>query len=228
MFKNLFILLFITFLFTQCTEEISPTDTFIGREYFPVKVGNYWIYEVSEIRVSNNKYDSLKYQLREIIDTVYTNAMNEQTYRVKFSRKRSNDLTWKDDSLLVLNKSNSDVRRTHNNVNVVKLVFPVKSGRHWNANGFNTRENEEYYYSQVNQPFVLNNITYDTTVTVVQAEPNEIILDDRTEVYAYQVGMIYKNHTVYEYAQSSNTTDKTRVVKGYKRVLKLKTFYSAE
>jgi hypothetical protein len=230
MFKNLFFWLLITLLFSQCSEDIKPTDAAIGREYYPVKVGNYWIYDVVETRVSNNKYDSLKYQIRELIDTVYRNAANEITYRVKYSRKKNSDPDWTNDSLLMLNKSLSDVRRTQNNFKTISLIFPVQEGKQWKPNAFNTRDVEDYYYTGVNQPFVLNNVTYDSTITVVQGEPDLTVLDDRKEVYAYKTGLIYKNHTVYEYAQIApgNIPDPTRVAKGFKRVLKLKSFYSAE
>ena len=231
MLKNLFLSLLITLLFTRCSEEVSPTDATIGREYYPVKVGNYWIYDVVETRVSNNKYDSTKYQIRELIDTVFRNAANELTYRVVLSRKKSSDLNWTNDSLFSLNKSVGDVRRTQNNTKVINLLFPVQEGKQWNPNAFNTREADDInFYKGVNQPFVLNNITYDSTVTVVQGEPNNTVLDDRQEVYAYKVGLIYRNHTVYEYAQipPENVPDPSRVAKGYKRILKLNTFYSAD
>ena len=230
MLKNLLFGIALLVFFSRCSEEVTTTDATIGREYYPVKIGNYWIYDVSETRVSNNQYDSVKYQVRELVDTVFKNAANELTYRIVMSRKNSTDANWSNDSLVLVNKSLSDVRRTHNNFKKIILLFPVQEGKQWDTNAFNILDADDFSYSNVNRPFVLNNVTYDSTVTVVQGEPNEVELDDRTEVYAYNVGMIYKNFTFYEYAQSPSqgVPDQTRVARGFRRILKLNTFYRAD
>ena len=228
MLKNLLFGIAIILFFTRCSEEIQTTDAAIGREYYPVKVGNYWIYDVVETKVSNNQYDSVKYQVRELVDTVFRNAENELTYQIVMSRKNSTDVNWGKDSLVLINKSLSDVRRTHNNFKKISLLFPVQEGKQWDTNAFNSLDSDDFSYSNVNQPFVLNYVTYDSTVTVVQGEPNEVVLDDRTEVYAYNVGMIYKNFTVYEYAQSQGIPDQSRVARGLQRIFKLNTFYAAD
>lgn len=228
MFRKLLFSFAAVVIFCRCSEDIKTTDANIGREYFPIKVGNYWVYDVTETKVFNNQYDSTKYQVRELVDTVFKDAANELTYRVVLSRKKSTDVNWGNDSLVLINKSLSDVRRTHNNIKQVKLVFPIKEGKQWDANAYNVLDTDDYSYAEINLPFVLNKVTYDSTVTVVQGEPNEVILDNRKEVYAYQVGMIYKNFTVFEYAQSQGVPDQNRVAKGFRRILKLNSFHKAE
>lgn len=230
MLKNLLLGLTVVLLFTRCSEEISTTEAEIGREYYPVKVGNYWIYDVTETKVINNQYDSTKYQVRELVDTVFQNGANELTYRVIRSRRNNTNANWANDSLVLINKSLSDVRRTHNNFKTISLVFPVKEGKFWDTNAFNILDADDYAYASVNQPFTLNNKMYDSTVTVVQGEPDLVTLDDRREVYAYKVGLVYKNFTVYEYAQRlpENIPDPTRVARGLQRIYKLNTFYATD
>ncbi|GEO03643.1 hypothetical protein AAE02nite_13070 [Adhaeribacter aerolatus] len=228
MLRNLLLGLSVIFCFARCSEEVTTTDAEIGREYYPIKIGNYWIYDVVETRVSNNKYDSTKYQVRERVDTVFRNAADELTYQLVLSRKNRADANWGNDSLVLVNKSLSDVLRTHNNFKTIKLLFPVQEGKQWDTNAFNILDADDFSYARVNQPFVLHNITYDSTVTVVQGEPNEVMLDDRTEVYAYNIGLIYKNFTVYEYVQTQGVSDKNKVARGLRRVFKLNTFHAAE
>jgi len=231
MLKNLLLGLTVVLLFTRCSEEvIRTTEAEIGREYYPIKVGNYWIYDVTETKVINNQYDSTKYQVRELVESIFQNAANEQTYRVIRSRRNNADASWGNDTLVSINKSSTNVRRTQNNFITISLVFPVSEGKYWDTNAFNILDADDYAYAAVNQPFTLNNIRYDSTVTVVQGEPDLVTLDDRREVYAYKVGLVYKKFTLYEYAQKApeNFPDPTRVARGLQRVYKLNTFYAAD
>ncbi len=50
--KNIFNLIFIAFLivFSACSDNgTSPDDTADAGDYFPMKIGNYWIYEYTEL-----------------------------------------------------------------------------------------------------------------------------------------------------------------------------------
>ena len=227
MLKNAVILFLIGILFTRCTEEVKPVDIEIGLAYYPVEIGNYWIYDVSETKVNNNEYDSTHYQVREYVDTVFTNQASEKTYKIIKSRRTSANQPWSSDSLVLINKFSAHIRRNQDNVKLVSFVFPVLEGEIWNANAFNIHGENLYRYQFQGKSFALNGLVYDTTVTVVQGERDDIILDDRQEVYAYNTGLIYKKFLFYEYLQENGSLNKTKIAKGVKRIMKLNTFYAA-
>lgn len=227
MFRNFVFTLMLIGLFTQCTEAVKPAEIDSGQQYYPLAVDNYWIYDVTETIVDHDDFDSVKFQIREIIDTVYTNLAGEKTYKIIRSRRSDLSKPWEEDSLVLVNTSWSDVRRSKNNIKTVSLVFPVNEGKEWNANAFNTQGEQAYRYRRVKRPFVLHGLTYDSTATIVQGEADDVVLDNREEVYAYNIGLIYKKFLVYEYFQENGTLDKTKVARGYKQVMKLNSFRAA-
>jgi hypothetical protein len=194
--KNLVFLLLLACSLCQCT-EVSNLGDDIGRQYFPVQVGNYWIYEVSEATFTNQLLqepgDSIIYQVRERVDTVFRDQTGELTYLLIRSRRTHPGQAWGGDSVVTINKSLSDLRYTRDNLTTVKLVFPLAGNKKWNGNAFNSRDPEEYYFVQVGQPFILDDSTYNNTVRVVQVwNENLLELQDRQEVYALGIGLLYK------------------------------------
>lgn len=194
--KNLFFLFLLACGLWQCTEVKDLGDD-IDRQYYPVEVGNYWIYEVSETTFTNQflrePTDSITYQVRERVDTVFRNQAGELTYKVIRSKRANASQSWGSDSIVTIQRSLSDLRYTRDNVKKVKLIFPLTENKKWNANAFNNLEPEEYSLSQVGQPFSLDDTVYTSTVRVVQAlNENLVELDDRQEVFALGVGLIYK------------------------------------
>lgn len=196
MSKNLIILLVLACGLWQCT-EVSELRDEIDREYFPVKVGNYWIYDVSETTFSNQfvqeAADSVTYQVRERVDTVFRDQTGELTYKLIRSRRNNASQPWGSDSIVTIQKSMLDLRYTRDNLKTVRMVFPVRENKAWNGNAFNFRDPEEFTYTQVGQAFTLGDTTYQNTLHVVQDYSDNLVeLDDRHEVYALGVGMVYK------------------------------------
>ena len=226
MLKNFLVLLLLGFIVFGCKSENDKlTDLEIGRNYYPLKKGNYWIYDVTETTVRNNIYDSVKYQVRETVDTVYRNLENEDTYHIIRARRQNASAAWLNDSVFTANKSGTNVRLTHNNYKVVKLIFPVMEGKGWDANAFNTLEENQYYFRDIGQAYALRDTTYSNTLTVVQGEPNEVTLDDRYEIYAYGIGLVHKRFIVYEYFQNQGIIDNTRVTKGTRKEMSLISYH---
>jgi hypothetical protein len=231
MFKNLIMLLLACGLW-QCT-EVSEIGDDIGREYYPVKVGNYWIYDVSETTLNNqflkDAPDSITYQVRERVDTIFKDQTGELAFRVIRSTRLQDTQPWGNDSILTIHKSLSDLRYTRDNVKTVKLVFPPRENKTWNGNAFNYRDAEEYSFAQVGQPFTLGDTTYANTVRVIQGmTENMVTLDDRQEVYALGVGLVYKRTIDYSFEGcKSEKCDDVRpgfVIYGRRIHQKLRTF----
>jgi hypothetical protein len=79
------------------------------------------------------------------------------------------------------------------NNRVIKLVFAPDETDEWNMNAYNTLEELECYYSNINQPYTLGWNTFASTVTVEQEEFNSFIDSRRKyEVYAKGIGMVHK------------------------------------
>lgn len=238
MFKRYLIALLVSFLFGSCTEEVAPDTAALGLKYYPIQTGDYWIYQVTETRYKNQfasqADDSIRYWVRERVDTVFKDLTNEDTYKITRSRRNTAAEEWGTDSVFVVNKSGTDVRVTQNNVRVVKFIFPVMNGKKWNAHIFNPpsavdNKPEELFYSFVGkgQTFLLNGTTYSNTVRVIQINnENAIERQERFEVYGYGVGRIYKQVLSYNYCsdpdrQNGCEVGQQFIITGLKRVEKL-------
>ncbi len=207
--KSLKIYILLIFSFCGCKETILEIDPAAnGSSYYPLAVGDFRQYSVTDIRFRDNIGDTSRYELREVVDTSFTDQTNTLSYKIIRSVRPNQHSAWREDSVFVVTKSLSNVTETKDNTRRVKLVFPIKNGKTWTADAFNANQvnNEEdgkerYSFSEVGTPFTIGGNTYGETVTVIQGRPtkNLINLDNRKEVYALGIGMVYRlfNKAIY-------------------------------
>lgn len=200
-----------------CTETHEPDPEEIGHNYYPLNVGDFRVYDVVQVQYRDNKViDSAVFQFRELVDTVFVNQTGEETFKIIRSKRPDSSEVWTDDSVIVVNKSATDLRVTKiNNRKVVKLIFPVKEGKSWNANAFNDLGEEIHYYRNVSKPYTLDGKDYPKTLTVVEAENvNNIEKDSREEVYAATIGLVSRKSEKLTYCNNPGV-QKCEVNTGY-------------
>jgi hypothetical protein len=84
---------------------------------------------------------------------------------------------------------------TEENERRQKLTFPVRIGRAWDINVYNTVPELSVAYTEVDVPWAVNGLSFDSVAHVMQTVPaNQVIRRDFEERYAKGVGMIYKRH----------------------------------
>jgi hypothetical protein len=81
------------------------------------------------------------------------------------------------------------------------LTFPLKEKGRWDGNVFNILDERLYQAVQVNKPFSLGNNDFVQSVTVIQSDnDDEIIMTDlRKEVYAKDIGLVFKEMKILKY-----------------------------
>ncbi len=190
--------------FISCKKK-EYTAPYFGYDYFPNNVGHYVIYECDSIVVNPYKatvprLDTFKYQIKEVIDSIYNNNQGQPTQRiVRYKRADSltNTLPWS--SILVPEKVwtgtllSNMATRLEDNYNYIKLVFPMSANEIWNGNALNTIGTWNYQYSALNTPATVNGHTFDSTLTVMQQNYSSFFqYQYYYEQYATGVGLIYK------------------------------------
>lgn len=211
----------------SCEQKYAEPDPMAaGYSYYPLAVGDYRVYNVTNIDYRFNVGDTTRFQLRERVDTVFTDQTNTETYKIIRSIRPNENSSWTDDSVFVVTKQSSMVLLTKDNTKYVKLVFPVKNGAFWLGDAYNSRleqsyepnpkvrsdyykSKEPYTYTNVGDPFTIGDQNYTNTVTVVQGTPTEtwIGMDNRKEVYAQEVGMVYRLFTRIIYCNKQESKD---------------------
>ncbi|HNQ67269.1 MAG TPA: hypothetical protein PKN32_02740 [Bacteroidales bacterium] len=200
MFKWLiYILLIFTIFVLSCENENNNNySVFTGKEYFPLITGNSLIYKVTEITIDkpSEVYDTSIYYLKEITDIALLDNENDTAYRIeRYTKKTLND-NWIIHSVWSAKITENTAEKVEENYRYVKIRFPVKTGYSWNGNIFNECESQEYRTSSVNSFYQIGDFAFDSCLTVVHDSSFSLIHKDLAyEVYAYRIGLIYKEQT---------------------------------
>jgi hypothetical protein len=221
-------------VFGCTTSENKPRDT----AYFPLKVGSSWIYDVEETTIlraacTDDGVTISKYELRMVVADSFPNTENGFTYLLhRFKRSKSTD-EWTELDTWTSKLSGTKIVNNESNINFVKLVIPIADNVVWNGNQFNNKlelnglNEDEYKATLTGQPYTNSlALTFSKTVSIVQNDQQKNLLyrDSRLEVYAFDVGLVYKESYLLNYFDKAELpcygTNKTQKGTIYKQSLK--------
>jgi hypothetical protein len=181
-------------LFYSCKHEtIDPVD--VGYGYYPSNIGHWVLYDVDSIYYDGfthtvNKY---KFKINEKVESTFYDNQNRLTQRLERYKQSTDSTNWFLKDVWVSNLTSTSAEKVEENVRFIKLVFPVNSSQIWNGNALNSQGEMDYEYDNIFQPFTVNGVTYDSTVTVIQnIDSNLIYVKYMVEVYAKNIGLIYR------------------------------------
>lgn len=184
------------FVLSQCTKDSSGKIE-IGYDYFPYKVGTWHLYEVDSIYWDDftGLMHEFKFYILEVVESEFYDAENKKAYRLERYYKYSDTSSWQLKDVWFFNIYPSMVQKVEENIRYIKLVFPIREGIRWDGNAMNNLKSEFYSYSHVNKPYIINSLVFDSTVKVLHSNQSNLIEDNiRYEIYAKNIGMIYKFH----------------------------------
>ena len=187
---------------TSCkNEKLDPSRSVLGYEYFPLATGQWTEYQVDSI-VHLDIDDAFEldtairyysYQVREVVDTPFTDAENEQAFVILRYRRDNDSLPWSFSGLWTAKVTSVSAQRVEDNIRFVRMKFPIKSGDTWNGNAYNFFPMEEYTYEDLYVPGQWGSLYFDSTVTVLQNEfVSNINRVYKKEIYAAGTGLVFK------------------------------------
>ncbi|MDH5367139.1 MAG: hypothetical protein OEW67_09145 [Cyclobacteriaceae bacterium] len=191
--KIVYIAILISFLSGCNSESISPNkEIYLGLDYFPLEVGRFIEYNVDQTLYDLFGETTSQFQVKTVIsDSFEVNGYT--TYVInKFIRISENE-QWQIDAVWSANILDNKLVLQQGNVNHAKLIFPIKEGKTWDGNTYNTIDEDMYEMRNVNLSYTIDTITFPETVTVIQHENLDLLVetDYRVEVFAKDVGLIY-------------------------------------
>lgn len=169
--------------------------------YTPEQVGHYCIYDVTTIQHDHavGKHDTLHYQLKEKIESVFTDAEGRPSLRIERSRKTAGG-SWYVTDIWYATRTTTRYEKVEEDERFIRLAFPVREGVKWNGNAYNQREEWKYAIADVDVPRNIGGLDFSQTALVKQRdELNFVQRQLSTEVYAKNVGLVskyYKNLTI--------------------------------
>lgn len=192
------------FAFLSCEERESPITDF-GQDYQPLRVGLFWVYEVSEtIIFGEGDAEENEYFIRDLIEYSYINAEGEEVFVVKRERSDDQEFWLGEGNYSLLVRRNTLVKQFENQI-TVPLVFPPDVGRTWDAMTYNA-SSTDMYEIDFSGNVTIGEQTFQRSVRVLQEEEDDEITfrNNRYEVYVRGVGLVEQFQEVFTYCSRND------------------------
>jgi hypothetical protein len=186
------------------TDPIMPLSPTLGQSYFYLVEDKFREYDVHEIRFHGvDLSDTFSYQLREEVKAPFINDIGD-TSHVIFRYVRASPLeNWSLDSTWTARVNQDYAISVENNKSLVKMLYPTIVGETWDGNAFNTDDIDQYEIISFDEFFSLPNslISFEKAMQIIQniEDDSVTVRDNRREVFADSVGLVYKEYEVYKY-----------------------------
>jgi hypothetical protein len=221
------LLVAICFVALFSCKKSTKSNTDATRNYFPLKFGKYVTYAVDSIYY----IDTIRYEIRSQMKYAVTDTFTDKkklNYIMNVYTRPYDGAIWQSNSVIIIQSTANSLLLTQDQNQYVKLMFPITNGFSWPGNQFvQTQDpakayfqNWDYTYNSMNLPYFNGIVNFDNTVTVNEDDEssNYLYVDSQVaayrtyakEVYAYNVGMIYKELTHW-----THNADTTRFKNGY-------------
>lgn len=204
---------------------IGPQDS----DFLPLQKGLYWIYDVDETQYSElNGEQHFTYEMKVQVTDSFPNSGGTITYVLQVLRKAEAADNFEYQDTWSARVEASEVIVNEGNIPYVKLSFPLTKGKKWNGNAYNSLGGDEscgndstpcdiYEIESINEPYEGNGLSFTQTVNVLQNNNQDVIVEKnvRKEIYARNVGLVYKESTVLEYCTVGSCVGQQQIDSGF-------------
>lgn len=226
-------------LLLACDRAEQPLLEMKGANYFPLRVGSFFIYDVDSVSILFKVETKYKFQMKHTVSDSFKNAMGGYTYVITRQKRESETKPWRAAPTWQARTTEREGILIEGNVPYVKLVFPISSGVTWNGNSLNSVKGKESCGDQLS----FNCDTYETTVlydgytlasgisfpkavkVVEQDSPDLISLHDvRYSIYARDIGLVERQVVYLNYCSQPSCLGKGEINEGVRFHLSLKEY----
>jgi hypothetical protein len=208
-------------------DEGEPVEKGNGEAYFPLRTGLYQIYSVDEtIYTEFNPPEELSYELKtEVVDS-FPNAEGGFTYVIYRSTRDSESDPWEFQETWSARINISQVVLSEGNVPFIRILLPVYTDKIWDGNELNILDEDLYEITEAGSSYQLEDgpIFSNCLVIVQENALNFLKRDEREEVYAKDVGLIYKKSIVLNYCDETDCFGQSIINDGVEYVQVLKEY----
>ena len=216
--KKFLVTIFIcTIFFFSCTKTDTISSSVNSINYYPVSSGKVWIYRLDSTNIPafGTSLVTSSYHLKDSVGSSFTDNTNRESWIVyRFITDTLEQNPWQSLSSYYITPTANNVEVVDDdNLRFIKLATPVSEGFTWQGNSYiDTRsattpyqylDGWNYTYKNVDSPYTTLAGTIDSSVTVFQQDETSPEgpfdpqfyqqRDYSVEVYANDVGLIYKN-----------------------------------
>jgi hypothetical protein len=209
MIKRIFFVYCFSVLLLGCSSSDAPQIS--DQSYFPLRVGNFWIYQINEtdiIRLTcNGKGETQSsYQLKELVSDSTKNTEGSYTYSIHRYIRPDSTKPWTDLDTRTSRTNNNQVIVNESNIPYVKFTFPLVEKAVWNINSYNNQEITYDTLKNLRQAYTLANGKKIQNTFTARRDNGEFIISHvkEVEVYASTIGLIYKESKELNYFNNAS------------------------
>lgn len=210
--------LFMLFAISASCTSTEPNPVPVVTDYLPLRKGAWQIYTVDSVVVNQNTEVLYTYELKtEVIDS-FPASDKGITYVIQRSKRVTSSSPWTSLESWSARASAFQAVVNEGNISYVKIAGPLGNGKTWNGNAFNILGGNEkclegdsytcdrYTIGSFAKQYETPGKKFESTLTVIQNDNQDIIvsLDKRSEIYAKQTGLIYREITRLNYCTEAN------------------------
>ena len=205
-------LYFVLLIIIISCKPIAYEETNFFYNYYPLQINQVKEFFVTNIVHNSFGKDTTTYFLKEIITDYNINMEGDTVYRVERYWKVDSSLSYEIKDVWTSKKNLSAGYLNEENITYTKLIFPLSLNIYWNGNAFNNLGYQEYSIESLNIPFQLNNVIFDSSLTVIQNYKSNLLeFENSKEIYAIGIGLIYKEDVQVEI----NSGNLSNIIQGY-------------
>lgn len=198
------ILFSLILIFTACENTtVAPNQEILGLQFFPLEFQKTVRFTVEEINYNNDgTIDTSRYILEDDwTDSVaYENGVKLEGYRYIINRNGQREVL----STVTKSRTPNFAKLKLGNSEEVKLSFPISEDKSWNGKP-EEFERDDFMFFKAFQSYELPDSTFENTVQVIQEDNQDSIsnYDQRIEVYAANIGLIYRISSQLEFCRDT-------------------------
>ena len=178
----------------SCSSSGDPAPSLAGADYFPLEIGRFTEYSVTETEYSVNSAPVTRtYEVRqEIVDTI-RNQSGGITYLIYRYKRENQTGGWEYTTTWSARKDINRIVIQEGNIPFIKISLPVRIGLMWNGNALNGFPEDSYEMAGVDAADTLYDGTIVQTLQVIQEEFDDLVVgerDIRHEKYGRNIGLL--------------------------------------
>lgn len=209
-------------LLSSCKKDRVVVNTAGGdlyQSFMPLEIGKFIVYDVDSFLWDDVK--CLKYTLHSqqeyLVSDTFRDAQSRLSYVVTIRSRANDKANWFVDDVIYYTPGAEKLEVVQKNIRFMKLVNPITEGKVFMGNSLIPQEDQDYNYLKgwkytylnVLQPFNNGAVNFEKTITVsetdqvlnnpeAQPEDYAYLLQSKS-VYAFRVGMIYREYAYWIY-----------------------------
>jgi hypothetical protein len=173
----------------------------------------YHTYTVDEILYTLGVPETIQYELKTHVVDSFENADKYYTYVIHRSRRATETDQWSVLDTWSVRANNREAVVAEGNISYLVLRFPLTLGMTWNGNTYNSQIDpitnsgmDLYTVKDLRASKTYNGSAFSDVVVIEQEDNKEFITthDERWEVYARNVGLVYKEKILLLYCNDEN------------------------